>query len=53
MSRPDYFEHPQLDSYGRVIDDSEDITYQDPDQEDVIDIMDEGGDLMEDGGSVY
>lgn len=53
MSRPDYFEHPQLDSYGRVIDDSEDITYQDPDQEDVIDILDEGGDLMEDGGSVY
>jgi len=53
MSRPDWFEHPRLDDYGRVTDDTEDITYQDPDQEDVIDILDEGGDLMEDGGSIY
>ena len=53
MSRPDYFEHPRLDDYGRVVSDTEDITYQDPEQDDVIDILDEGGDLMEDGGDIY
>lgn len=53
MSRPDWFEHPRLDDYGRVIDDTEDITYQDPEQDDVIDIMDSGGDLIEGGGSYY
>ena len=53
MSRPDYFEHPRLDDYGRVISDTEDITYQDPEQDDIIDFLDEGGDLMEDGGGIY
>lgn len=53
MSRPDYFEHPRLDPYGRVVSDTQDITYQDPEEDDIIDIFDQGGDLMDDGGSIY
>jgi hypothetical protein len=53
MSRPDWFEHPQLDNWGRVVNDPNDITYNDPEEDDIIDMLDSGGDLMEDGGSIY
>jgi PBSX family phage terminase large subunit len=41
MSRPDYFEHPKLDPYGREIKDADDITYDDS-EGDIIDFVGEG-----------
>lgn len=47
MSRPDYFEHPQLDTYGRVIEEKED-------DEDINDIdVSERVDDMMSGGSIF
>lgn len=53
MSRPDWFEHPKMDMYGRVVDDREDITFQDKEDDDIIDFIGEGGDLIEDGEDIY
>jgi PBSX family phage terminase large subunit len=53
MSRPDYFEHPRLDIYGRVVDDTQDLTYKDPEEDDIIDFVEDGGDLIEDMGDIY
>jgi len=49
MSRPDWFEHPNLDLYGRIIEEQEDTEGEDP-----IEFLDEEeGDLLEDGGELF
>lgn len=52
MSRPDWFEHPKTDIYGRVIDDADDITFRDT-EEDISDILEDSEDILQEGGSVY
>ena len=48
MSRPDWFERPALDMYGRLVEEQED------DEPDTIDFLEvEEGDLMGDGGEIY
>ena len=42
LSRPDFFEHPKLDMYGREIRDSEDIAYDSSEEGDIIDFVGEG-----------
>jgi phage terminase large subunit len=53
MSRPDWFEHPLVDMYGRVLDDTEDITFHEPDEDDVSDILEDSEDLLGESGDIY
>lgn len=46
MSRPDWFEHPKLDMYGRVVE-ADEIMYVDPEEDDVSDFLEAEGDLDE------
>jgi len=48
MSRPDWFERPELDIYGRLVEEEE------GDEPDTIDFLEvEEGDLLGDGGDIY
>lgn len=53
MSRPDWFDHPKLDMYGRVVQEYETIANQEGREEDVIDILEPEIDLIDSGGSIY
>lgn len=52
MARPDWFTKPSVDLYGRVIDDMEDLTAGNS-EDSIMDIFEDTGDLIEDGGSIY
>lgn len=50
MSRPDWFDRPELDIYGRLVEEEE----EEGDEADTIDFLEvEEGDLMGDGGEIY
>jgi len=53
MTRPDYFEHPQVDIYGRLVDEGGDpLTGYVPSTAGIFDPMGEEIDIMMSGGGI-